>query len=489
MITKLKSLLLSLFLFVSVYAGSPDVMLQGFHWTAHSAGWWQVVDGLAAQIDDDGYTMVWLPPSSDAASDQGYLPRELYNYNSFYGSQAQLQALLNNLNNRGIVPIADIVINHRVGCTGWADYCNPTWPTWYTAADDEWNGPKSGNNDTGERYSAARDLDHHLPQLQGEIVAWLNQLKSMGYRGWRYDLVKGFAPWAVKLYNDQTSPEISIGEFFDGDVGKVENWVNSAQNSTAFDFPLRFALIDAFDNNNYGRLRYDGLINRQPGKAVTFLENHDTEEQRGGEYVAPFPRFHLEAGYAYLLTHPGIPCVFWTHAYPFGGFPDVGDTIRELIQIRKEQGIHSTSQVDVQAADGSKYAAIIDGKVAVKVGWGDWSPAGSDWTVASSGQNYAVWTRCSGDDCVQPGGQTTIRVHYDTGFGNSITIRGNTAPLSWSQGVAANWSAGNVWVYQTDAIPAGATFEFKALINDSRWQGGGNNVGRGGETIDIYPNF
>lgn len=48
--------------------------------------------------------------------------------------------------------------------------------------------------------------------------------------------------------------------------------------------------------------------------------------------------------------------------------------------------------VHVVAADSSKYAAVVDDKVAVKIGPGSWSP-GADWAVATDGQDYAVWTR------------------------------------------------------------------------------------------------
>ena len=44
---------------------------------------------------------------------QGYLPAQLYNLNSCYGSKEQLQSLTWALNYAGIKPIADIVINHR----------------------------------------------------------------------------------------------------------------------------------------------------------------------------------------------------------------------------------------------------------------------------------------------------------------------------------------------------------------------------------------
>jgi hypothetical protein len=37
---------------------------------------------------------------------------------------------------------------------------------------------------------------------------------------------------------------------------------------------------------------------------------------------------------------------------------------------------------------------------------------------------------------------STIRVHYDTGYGNRITVRGSAAPLSWTAGANATWTTG-----------------------------------------------
>src|SRR5512140_1109214 len=82
---------------------------------------------------------------------------------------------------------------------------------------------------------------------------------------------------------------------------------------------------------------------------------------------------------------------------------------------------------------------------------------------------------------------TTIRVHYDTGFGNRITIRGSVAPLSWTAGKDATWTTGNVWVY-TWANSAG-DLDLKPLVNDTRWSIGANYHVRTGTTTDIYPFF
>ena len=123
--------------------------------------------------------------------------------------------------------------------------------------------------------------------------------------------------------------------------------------------------------------------------SVTFIENHDTDKdsQHPDEFG---DGDQVLQGYAYLLTHPGIPCVFWPNFFDYGA--DIQATIAALIQIRKSQGLGRASVVDIVAADDGKYAAIVDGKVAVKLGPAPWDP-GPGWNVAADGNDFAVWTR------------------------------------------------------------------------------------------------
>ncbi len=51
-----------------------------------------------------------------------------------------------------------------------------------------------------------------------------------------------------------------------------------------------------------------GLLGWWPDMAVTFLDNHDTDpsgSKGARDRVLPFPQDYLDAGYAYLMTHPG----------------------------------------------------------------------------------------------------------------------------------------------------------------------------------------
>ena len=95
-----------------------------------------------------------------------------------------------------------------------------------------------------------------------------------------------------------------------------------------------------------------------------------------------------------MLTHPGTPCVFWDHY----AAPGLGDTVRALMKLRRAHGINARSTVTIVKGTANLYAATVDGKIAMKIGGGDWSPgsAGVDvgqkaWELELSGPNFAVW--------------------------------------------------------------------------------------------------
>jgi alpha-amylase len=172
--------------------------------------------------------------------------------------------------------------------------------------------------------------------------------------------------------------------------------------STAFDFPLRNALYQAVAWKNYDQLKsYDrvsGIIGIWSDKAVTFIENHDTEEARNNQYASSFPGGdQMVQAYAYILTHPGTPCIFWSDIYDSGAKYE--NKIEELINIRKQYEIHSESKVWIDKAQkGGVYAAYIQGdkgEIAVKIGPAGWSPSGDKWApvadLLTSGNDYAVW--------------------------------------------------------------------------------------------------
>ena len=98
-------------------------------------------------------------------------------------------------------------------------------------------------------------------------------------------------------------------------------------------------LHTVFDRCEYWRLRDGagkppGLLGWWPSRAVTFLENHDTGSSQAHW---PFPAHALEQGYAYILTHPGTPAIFWDHMFHNQQLRHV---VQRLVALRKKQGIH-----------------------------------------------------------------------------------------------------------------------------------------------------
>ena len=109
-----------------VKAQNSDVMMQGFNWVSQSNtnGWYNVVNAKVAEMKAAGINTVWLPPPGKSAAYEGYLPNEYYNLNTRYGTEAQLKTLIAKFHTNGMKVLADIVINHRVGNTDFADFVN-----------------------------------------------------------------------------------------------------------------------------------------------------------------------------------------------------------------------------------------------------------------------------------------------------------------------------------------------------------------------------
>jgi alpha-amylase len=84
----------------------------------------------------------------------------------------------------------------------------------------------------------------------------------------------------------------------------------------AFDFTTK-GLLQAGVHGELWRLRDGngkaaGLIGWVPEEAVTFVDNHDTGSR---QRLWPFPSDKVMQGSAYILTHPGVPCIVSTLLY------------------------------------------------------------------------------------------------------------------------------------------------------------------------------
>ncbi len=439
--------------------GDDRVMLQGFYWESYRHGhpersefqkfgnkkWYEIVADLAPKIREARFDLVWLPPPSYAgAYSAGYNPKEYFNLNNAYGNFDQHRFMLEMLLGNGIEPIADIVINHRDGKDG-------TWGTWAICKNDEaftdprsevYNTPveKRGADEeqpveyasqtgTAYGYGAFRDIDHTNKTVRRDLTRYLMQLKSIGYRGWRYDMVHGYHAKRVLQYNRASRPTFSVGEYDWDKQGEQRGWVwytattsgELKTSSNVFDFSTKSTLQGNKRNSVglYGFGNGIGLVGDDTdglewkNRAVTFLENHDTGHRTNEDGTAETDHktdsflngMEVEQGYAYILTHPGIPCVYWKHYFDWG--PDLQYKIRTLINARKVAGVNAGSKVSYQnnAKDRGVYAAMIEGsngQLYVRVGGDDnnWEPYFSnyrDYREYAHGDGWKVWVSLPGN--------------------------------------------------------------------------------------------
>lgn len=387
---KRKLLFAALFLPMTLAAQAPaesqDVMLQGFYWDSQKETGWAQLRESVSELGKT-FTAIWLPPSASAegggavgGNNVGYHPRQWNNQTSCWGTAADLKALIADFHANGVRVIADIVVNHRAGDTDWGNFTADDFGAYgayqltaeHICSNDEmntdassgaWYGTAGGAADTGENWGGARDLDHTSAYVQADVTAYLNWLHGeYGYDGWRYDFVKGFAGEYVGLYNKATQPYLSVGEYWDGSYDKVAAWINSTDmQSMAFDFPMKYAALnDGLAKSDYSKMSWieDNTTWRPAGMihhhnynryAVTFVDNHDTYRD-ANKFTG-----YVEQAYAFILSAPGVPCVFWPHWKAYKS------AIRNQVAARRAAGLHSQSNVTVTVRD-KYYESLSEGK-------------------------------------------------------------------------------------------------------------------------------
>ena len=358
-------------------ANYSGVMLQGFYWDSYSESKWTKLEAQAPELGQY-FNLVWIPQSAYCGNkSMGY--DDLYwfsDYESSFGSESELRSLIKTFKNNGIGTIADVVINHRKNVSTWFDfpveiYKGVTYEMKSTdiCANDDGGKTKkeadkqgvklSSNNDTGDDWDGMRDLDHSSENVQTIVKAYLDMLlNDFGYAGFRYDMVKGYSGKFTGIYNTATKPSYSVGEYWDGDVSKVKNWLESTKvneeiTSAVFDYPIRYVVRDAI-KGKWSDVKTNGLANDNSYKqyAITFVENHDTEYRSSSEQQDPIRKDTLAAN-AYILASCGTPCVFYKH------WIDCKQDIKAMINARQLAGITNTSNTTFNAYKGDGFNGIL----------------------------------------------------------------------------------------------------------------------------------
>ncbi len=436
-------------------SANAGVMMQGFYWDVPS-GWYTTLQGKANELGNikNGTKLnrQYFPPPSKAQGggySMGYDVadyQDVGNYNQHggtntrFGSKSQLTSCTTAYRNKGIVTMADIVLNHRSG--GGSEY-NPntggnTWTNFGSQASGfaKWHynqfHPSTTEAWDEGAFGGFPDVCHTTGNSVGQPykdqIDWCNWLinnSNAGFNGgWRYDYVKGFHTWYASQHRSAAGNNWAVGEYWDANTNTLNWWVN-ATGCSAFDFASYYTMRDIMNNTGGGgwlpNLFNHGMsfAAKYPTRAVTFAGNHDTDEIWNDKMMS----------YAYMLSYQGYPCLWYKDYYNYGLATlggQSGNGIKQLVWVREKLGQGSPTMQINKSDDGdciifSDNAGTTSGPGYVTVindnanNWrGAWVNVSNTylrnknlqcyaWYSSKGGQNYQPNTKfCDGNGWVEP---------------------------------------------------------------------------------------
>ncbi|MBU0995857.1 MAG: alpha-amylase [Proteobacteria bacterium] len=382
------------------------VMMQGFFWDCHKEenrieNWWNHIRENVPLLKKTGITGLWLPPAhkGDQRLGMGYDPYDFFDLGEFdqrggiptgFGTRQQLVDLIRCCHENGIQVYADVVYNH---CSGGSLEDNPdTASEYYThfmPASGKFqrdytyfNPSRYESYDGHDRFGGFPDLCHRNPDVYRSLLehgAFL--VEHIGFDGFRFDLVKGYGSWIITaLLEYRYKPEdgrknqndnnweywrpFGFGESWSGDR-EIREWMHSCNSwsdnpVSALDFPLRYRLKELCDTPGFSLhelIKPGALFIDQPFNAVTFVDNHDFRDD-----VNPPVISEKMLAYAFILTHPGYPCIFWKDYF-----------IYQLALPGEPSGIDALISIHERFAGGNTITRFISDDLYImeRSGWDD----------------------------------------------------------------------------------------------------------------------
>lgn len=366
---------------LDTYSSGQGVMMQSFYWDVEPRGeWWTILTDQVTDWSESGIDRIWLPVATKGQSggySMGYDPSDYFDFGQYnqhgtvitrFGSREELETLIAKAHALDMEVVADIVINHNSG--GGEEYNPYREKNTYTLF-DQTHGNASGlfnrnyenfypnstsNYDDGSLFYEETNLDHNQEYVQNWLWKSENSVAKyyknvMGFDGWRFDYVLGYEAWVVKAWLTEVGG-FSVSELWDGNPKVLAQYVDETR-SGVFDFSTFYKLEEAFDRfKDLTYLNKEMLWQTHPEKAVTFTANHDTEKDANQDNnIAPENK--LKA-YAYILTHPGYPTIFYSDYEN----PDFKTPLKQLIKIHNSLAVGATQVLYV---DSDEYIMSRDG--------------------------------------------------------------------------------------------------------------------------------
>ncbi|MBG9981323.1 alpha-amylase [Facklamia sp. DSM 111018] len=382
-----------------------SLIMQYFEWYLPNDGqhWKRLADD-AEHLSQIGVNNVWFPPVFKATStdDVGYGIYDLWDLGEFeqkgdirtkYGNKEELLHAIKALKEKGIRPIADIVLNHKANADGkekfkvlkmdpnnrqqsvsepydieaWTYFNFPgrqqtyndfEWHWYhfsgidYDAGNDEmgiymilgdnkgWADNEVVDSEFGNYdYLMFADVDFNHPEVVEHLKEWSSWfVKETGFEGFRLDAIKHidltFISEFIETLINEFGPDFFVfGEYWNPDfTANMEYLASIDYEFDLFDVSLHMNLYEASKSGNSYDMRtiFDNtLVKDNPMVAVTFVNNHDT--QSGQSLQSPVENWFIQHAYALILLRMGgIPTLFYGDYYG-EGYGDHQDAFQEQL--------------------------------------------------------------------------------------------------------------------------------------------------------------
>ena len=291
-----------------------------------------------------------------------------------YGTKDEYLDAIVGLQQSGLDVYADIVLNHKMGADklqtikavkcNWEDHTKEegeeeTVEVWtkftfpgrnHKYSDFEWNWTHFDGIDYNSRtnevalyklknktwqidvdkehgnydYLMGADIDFSNQEVIDECMKWGKwYLALTGVNGFRFDAVKhiesNFIRDFIREMNAYYDKNLfSVGEYWNANVNELKNYIERTEGEMSlFDVPLHYNFYQASNSNgeyDLSKILDNTLMKENPGRVVTFVDNHDT--QPGQALQSWIPSWFKEIAYSIiLLRREGYPCIFYGDYY------------------------------------------------------------------------------------------------------------------------------------------------------------------------------
>jgi hypothetical protein len=323
----------------------PTLDLNWMMWDAatkaEAVGWpvstaYQRIAADAAEYKDAGFDRALFPPATLGAGglySGGYDKKEDYLFDgTAFGSMVECIAAVAAVHKQGMRAQGSTVLHQMDGWPG-QEYKSAVFPktpacfAWYpgmttstgvaipklpgNVAPDSVPDPSGGWPD-GDL--CAYDQEGHY-MWNGAIAATLNQMKALGFDDFIIDECKDLNADFLKAFIDAIRKEYPTaffsGEYFDGNPYGLGGYVNywMGRRLSVLDFMFKFNVGNICNNNSQvdmAQLSNIGYCMQDSMKAVTFIEDHDTDTTEGEQTI-----WNKPLGYDIMMTFPGEPQVYY----------------------------------------------------------------------------------------------------------------------------------------------------------------------------------